>query len=129
MKNVMVRAWEIAKGAVVKFGGSVKQYFAQALAMAWKEVKETIVPEHFGLVKAGENSGMFLFAVLDIEGLSVTDALNPNKGELKYGTGTHNATGKAVRFYSVIKERKKIKFALNGKEETLFVNVDKYSFI
>ncbi len=39
MKNVMVRAWEIAKAAVVKFGGKVKEYFAQALAMAWKEAK------------------------------------------------------------------------------------------
>ncbi|MBO2943599.1 hypothetical protein JJQ72_06355 [Paenibacillus sp. F411] len=39
MKNVMVRAWEIAKAAVVKFGGKVKEFFARALAMAWAEVK------------------------------------------------------------------------------------------
>ncbi|WP_201280788.1 hypothetical protein [Paenibacillus lutrae] len=39
MKNVMVRAWEIAKSAVVKFGGKVKEYFSQALTMAWKETK------------------------------------------------------------------------------------------
>lgn len=43
MKKVMVRAWEIARKAVVKFGGKVKEYFAQALAMAWKEVK---VPQY-----------------------------------------------------------------------------------
>lgn len=39
MKNVMVRAWEIARRAVVRFGGKVKEYFAQALAMAWAEAK------------------------------------------------------------------------------------------
>ena len=39
MKNVMVRAWEIAKEGVTKFGGKVKEYFAQALIMAWAEVK------------------------------------------------------------------------------------------
>ena len=40
MKNVMVRAWEIAKEGQVKFGGSVRQYFAEALRMAWKEAKQ-----------------------------------------------------------------------------------------
>lgn len=39
MKNVMVRAWEIAKAAVVKFGGKVREYFAAALKMAWAEAK------------------------------------------------------------------------------------------
>ncbi|WP_068783195.1 hypothetical protein [Paenibacillus phocaensis] len=39
MRYVMVRAWEIARDAVAKFGGKVKEYFAQALAQAWKEVK------------------------------------------------------------------------------------------
>lgn len=39
MKEVMVKAWEIAKGAVIKFGGKVREYFAQALAMAWAEYK------------------------------------------------------------------------------------------
>ncbi|WP_203363102.1 hypothetical protein [Bacillus sp. REN10] len=41
MKNVMVRAWEIARQGVVKFGGKVKEYFAQALTMAWAEAKNT----------------------------------------------------------------------------------------
>ncbi len=39
MKNVMTRAWEIAREGVKKFGGKVKEYFAQALVMAWEEVK------------------------------------------------------------------------------------------
>ncbi len=39
MKKVMVRAWEIAKEAVKKFGGKVKEFFSQALKMAWAEIK------------------------------------------------------------------------------------------
>ncbi|WP_203363104.1 hypothetical protein [Bacillus sp. REN10] len=40
--NVMTRAWEIAKAAVVKFGGKVKEYFAESLKLAWKEVKNAV---------------------------------------------------------------------------------------
>ncbi|POD46302.1 hypothetical protein BKM15_26025 [Pseudomonas syringae pv. syringae] len=39
MKNVMTRAWEIAKEGVAKFGGKVKEYFAISLKMAWAEHK------------------------------------------------------------------------------------------
>ena len=39
MKNVMTIAWEIAKKGATKFGGKVKEYFAQALKMAWGIVK------------------------------------------------------------------------------------------
>ena len=42
MKNVMTRAWEIAKEGVAKFGGKVKEYFAQALVMAWAEIKKGV---------------------------------------------------------------------------------------
>lgn len=38
--NVMQRAWKIAKQGVEKFGGKVKEYFAQALCMAWVEIKK-----------------------------------------------------------------------------------------
>ncbi|MCM0627359.1 hypothetical protein M5J14_22950 [Lysinibacillus sp. OL1_EC] len=41
MKNVMTIAWEIAKEGAVKFGGKVKEYFAEALKMAWSIVKLT----------------------------------------------------------------------------------------
>src|SRR5699024_10394838 len=39
MKNVMTRAWEIAREGYIKFGGKVVEYFAEALRMAWAEVK------------------------------------------------------------------------------------------
>lgn len=38
-KQVMVKAWEIARGGANKFGGNVKEYFAAALKMAWEIVK------------------------------------------------------------------------------------------
>lgn len=43
MKNVMVRAWEIAKEAVIKFGGNVKEYFSESLKQAWSEFKTRTV--------------------------------------------------------------------------------------
>lgn len=45
MRNVMKKAWEIAKDGVRKFGGCVKEYFAEALRMAWaiaKKIMETM---------------------------------------------------------------------------------------
>ena len=42
MRNVMTRAWEIAKEAEVKFGGKVKEYFALSLRQAWSEVKKGV---------------------------------------------------------------------------------------
>lgn len=39
MKNVMTKAWEIAREGQEKYGGKVKEYFAEALKMAWAIVK------------------------------------------------------------------------------------------
>lgn len=39
MKDVMNRAWEISKEAAKKFGGNAVEYIAEALRMAWKEIK------------------------------------------------------------------------------------------
>lgn len=39
MKQVMKRAWELAKSGVKKFGGKVREYLAASLSIAWKEVK------------------------------------------------------------------------------------------
>lgn len=42
MKKIMKRAWEIAREGVKKFGGKVKEYLAESLKLAWKEVKESV---------------------------------------------------------------------------------------
>lgn len=39
MRKVMIRAWEIAREAAKRFDGKIKEYFQQALIMAWAEVK------------------------------------------------------------------------------------------
>ena len=39
-KEVMQKAWEIAREGVEKFGGKVKEYFAKALKIAWAIVKK-----------------------------------------------------------------------------------------
>ena len=54
MKQVMVRAWTIAKEAVKKFGGKVKEFFAMALTMAWEEVKEGSFVASMGSNRAKE---------------------------------------------------------------------------
>ncbi len=40
MKNVMAKAWEIARKGASKFGGCAKEYFAKALKMAWSLIKK-----------------------------------------------------------------------------------------
>ena len=40
MKEVMMRAWEIAREGQKKFGGKVSEYIAIALKIAWKEAKD-----------------------------------------------------------------------------------------
>ena len=40
MKNIMKRAWEIAREGQAKFGGKVSEYLSEALKMAWKEAKQ-----------------------------------------------------------------------------------------
>lgn len=97
MKNVMVRAWEIAKAAVIKFGGTAKEYFSQAFALAWQEVKK-VVSNHFGYIFEGKNDAMILFALEDVEGLHVYPAHNNRNPqfELTYRTADHKPTGKKL---------------------------------
>lgn len=39
MKNIMTRAWEIAREAVEKFGGQAAEYISGSLKQAWAETK------------------------------------------------------------------------------------------
>lgn len=43
MKNVMKRAWEIAKEGAKKFGGKAVEYIAMALKMAWSETRKAVL--------------------------------------------------------------------------------------
>lgn len=43
MKKVMVRAWEIAREAATKFGGSAAEYMSEALRQAWAESRMVVI--------------------------------------------------------------------------------------
>jgi len=45
MKNIMTRAWQIAKRAARRFSGKAKAYFAEALRIAWAEFKDEVANE------------------------------------------------------------------------------------
>ncbi|WP_338709231.1 hypothetical protein [Paenibacillus amylolyticus] len=45
--NVMKRAWDIANIGAAKFGGKVKEFFRQALIMAWAESRKPKLAELF----------------------------------------------------------------------------------
>lgn len=43
MKKVMMRAWEIARAAATKFGGSAAEYMSEALRQAWAESRMVVI--------------------------------------------------------------------------------------
>lgn len=67
-KNVMKKAWEIAKEAVKKFGGKSVEYFSEALKIAWKEVKESAAPKYVE-IKISEGSRKHKSYVAKVKGL------------------------------------------------------------
>lgn len=48
MSKIMKAAWELARRGAKKFGGSAKEYFAEALKIVWTQVKKIVyVPTWF----------------------------------------------------------------------------------
>lgn len=115
MKNIMVRAWEIAKEAVVKFGGNVKEFFAQALSIAWAETKE--IASDFGLITQVKGSSIYV-VVDDIDGLEVYSGYAANI-EASFHTGTNGQTGKKGRLYNRESFRDALTFVHNSVTRTL----------
>ena len=126
MKNVMVRAWEIAKAAVVKFGGKVKEYFAQALAMAWKEVKNVV--ETVGFHKYGRKDGNYFFVVN--AGVKVSRVYDHRATIMKpFRTGQNKKTGQAIEIYTC-GEKEASSFQVVAAAETKSFSFDrKYQVI
>lgn len=106
MRNVMKKAWEIAREGVKKFGGNVKEYFSQALKMAWAIVKNGM---EIGYQSLPGKNGKCFFVVNNVDGLEVnllSEGRNMNgkkytKRQLisDYRTGTNKVTGQAIRLY------------------------------
>lgn len=129
----MTRAWEIAKEGQKRFGGKVKEYFAQALVIAWAEAKNQ--PE-IGLKKLGGKNGEMFFAVNDVEALEVTfltTEMSSYNGKSytkrnvigRYQKATDNNTGAVVRIYRVAMHCGDIEIKLNGQMEFIKNSYDK----
>ncbi|USG65143.1 hypothetical protein NDK47_23970 [Brevibacillus ruminantium] len=109
MKNVMTRAWEIAKLAANKFGGKVKEFFAQSLRLAWYEVKSMTAATEKVIVEAnhdtklinvyGERNGKVFFKR---ENLNVSD-YREAYGYLVVGKGISTAV-----FYTIVNDAKQL---------------------
>lgn len=75
--NVMKKAWQIAKEAVVKFGGKAREYLAAALKSAWDAAKGAkskeieIVEGVFAAVTSGNCSVSWI-----VDGDDVQDRAN-----------------------------------------------------
>ncbi|PPQ49145.1 hypothetical protein C5G87_07160 [Paenibacillus peoriae] len=131
MKNVMTRAWEIANAAVAKFGGKVKEYFSQALVIAWEEAKNAVKEvAHFGFIVAGKNETHTMFALEERAGLHVYPAWNKRNAqyELKYQVGMNKQTGKAVRFYTVENFKTDLEVVCGEVSEFLFIKKGAVTF-
>ena len=55
MKELMNRAWEIAKEGQERFGGKVSEYLSESLKMAWAEYKQEDKMTMEDIAKAIEN--------------------------------------------------------------------------
>ena len=133
MKNIMTRAWEIAKQGQKKFGGNFKEYFSSALKLAWEEIKKMV---DFGLEMLGGKNGTMFFAVNDIEGLEVsflTTKKNLYNGKTytkrnainDYQFGNNNKTNKAARMYDAAVHCGDIEIKLGDRIEMIKNSYDK----
>lgn len=136
MKNVMTRAWEIAKEGVAKFGGKVKEYFAQALVLAWAEIKRGVAKVlEIGYMEIAKQNGTLYFAVNNIEGLEVTyltteknlynGKMFTKKHKMDYKEATNNKTGAQVRLYNIAIHTGDIEIKLGNEVEVITNSYDR----
>lgn len=81
MKEVMCKAWEIAKKAAKKFGGKVIEYIGGALKMAWEMAKGLTEKQ----VKALESKGYNRWTTDDGEHDRLYLNVYKHSGMLHYG--------------------------------------------
>ena len=105
MKNVMKKAWEIAKNAATKFGGKAVDYITQALKQAWAEAKK--------VVKRAKESFATLLNIKTEERVMHYSEYKNNYASNKIVKGSYNATTKTI---TVIVETFVAEATLNIKE-------------
>ncbi|PFW65271.1 hypothetical protein [Bacillus sp. AFS075034] len=127
--NVMRKAWEIARKGQKQFGGKVKEYFSQALKMAWEIVKNSM-DNKFGFEEVAKKNGVIYFAVDDSEGLEVSfltteksfrtgKEYTKRNGISQFKKGTNKKTGKVARLYNVSINCGDIEIKLGDKVEII----------
>jgi len=140
----MTRAWEIAREGVAKFGGKVKEYFAQALVMAWAEIKKGVkkVKTHFEAYKEVKTFSKQHFAeyVNDMKSKGVkvsnvtsdsADMVAPNGLVVRAYAIVPDATvdGGVVKFHSIINVALPNGKTQRGSIKTFKYNKNDYSVI
>lgn len=83
MRNVMKKAWEIARNGQKKFGGKVREYFAIALKMTWNIVKKAM---EMVQLKGSEKQVAWANDLRKVvkTALETAKALNPAKGDERF---------------------------------------------
>jgi hypothetical protein len=135
MKNVMTKAWEIAYKGQKQFGGKVKEYFAEALRMAWEIIKKGASKLEIGYQEIQKKNGTLHFLVNDIEGVEVsylTEGQNPYNGKtytkrnsLPYKSMFNKKINQAVRLYSISIHAGDIEMKCGGDVEILKNSIDR----
>lgn len=134
MKKVMVRAWEIAKEGQKRFGGKVVEYIAEAMKIAWAEVKNNDVEIKY--YEYAKQNGVFWFIVNDVEGIEVsylTEERSVYDGKTRVKRhaipavkdGVHKETGEAIKLYRTAINNGDIEIRLNGQVKVVKNSYDK----
>jgi Streptococcus thermophilus bacteriophage Gp111 protein. len=134
--NVMKRAWEIAKEAAAKFGGNSKEYFAEALRMAW--ASKTAPTPHFGFNEIAKQNGGIMFTTEQNESLKVsfiwqekngiTGKMVTKRKEIAHRNVVNNTTKQKARYYAVYDLNCQLEFATSEKVEVLTIERGKLAW-
>ena len=108
MKNVMTRAWEIARAAAAKFGGKVREYIAAAMKQAWAEWKGTAYAERIIVIGNKDNGTYDVYGERNGKIFRSREGLNKDGYREAYGNLTKNFGIKAATFFAIENGVKKL---------------------
>ncbi|MGC4378233.1 hypothetical protein WD019_16105 [Fictibacillus sp. Mic-4] len=111
-KKVMVRAWEIARAAVVKFGGSAKEYLTGALKMAWAQIKKANRIHKMVIIGNKDTMTYTIERYMDSECVEVQEELT----KIEYASVYNNFLKRGAKMVDFYRIEKGIKTFLGTKE-------------
>jgi len=123
MKQVMKRAWELAKEGVTKFGGKVREYFATSLSFAWKEIKTMSNFNAESVMAIGAKGHVVYVAIPTTNEVTVLNAVNIVKKSEKEVTNKSN--GVTYNVFAIEADATEAPFTViaNGKNHSLKVDI------